>query len=335
MKYYKKTRLPKHTKLPREKSSSQGSVAILVAFGLTVLLGCAALVTDVGLIYAEKAKLQNAVDAAALGGAQELPGDPSRAAQIAQNYAQENGADNIAYRFEANDLKMIVTAQKDVPTHFAKIWGINFRPISVTATAMMLPPTKLSGAVPLSVQDQALVYGQEYTLKAGAGDGTEGWYGALQLSAPGSRAYETDLTYGYVGSIEVGQILPVKHGNMSGPTQSGIEARLALDTRIPKNTFNDHDRNAPQIIYIPIVRVVSYQSSAIHEVEVRGFAAFFVESVSGNGTESIIKGRFLKTLIPSGKTGGSLSDLLKQEAAVNNGSSTEDFGLYTPKLVSH
>lgn len=70
-----------------------------MAFGLTVLLGCGAMVTDVGLIYAEKAKLQNAVDAAALAGVQELPNNPVTAAQIAQDYAQQNGADNKQWVF--------------------------------------------------------------------------------------------------------------------------------------------------------------------------------------------------------------------------------------------
>lgn len=315
-------------------SSCRGSIAILVALGLTVLLGCGAMVTDVGLIYAEKAKLQNAVDAAALAGVQELPGNPATAAQIAQDYAQQNGADNISYSFEANNTKMIVSAQKDVPTYFAKIWGIDSKQITATAQAMMLPPTSLTGAVPLSVQDQPLIFGQEYTLKAGAGDGTEGWYGALQLSAPGAKSYQTDLTYGYSGSIKIGQVLTIQSGNISGPTKKAIEDRFAMDTRVPKNTYDDYDRNAPEILYIPIVKVVSYQSSAIHEVQVTGFAAFFAENVSGNGNESIVTGRFLKTLTSNGKTGTSLSDLLKEETDINNGTFAEDFGLYTPKLIS-
>lgn len=315
-------------------SSNRGSVAVLVAFGLTVLLGCGAMVTDVGLIYAEKAKLQNAVDAAALAGVQELPNDTVAAAQVAQDYALQNGAEDISYSFEANNTKMIVSTQKDVPTHFARIWGINSKLVTTTAQAMMLPPTSLTGAVPLSVQDQPLIFGQEYTLKAGAGDGTDGWYGALQLSAPGAKSYQTDLTYGYSGSIKVGQVLTVESGNISGPTKTAIEDRFAMDTRIPKNTYNDYDRNAPELLYIPIVKVVSYQSSAIHEVQVTGFAAFFVESVTGNGTASIVTGRFLKTLTSNGKTGGSLSDLLKEETDINNGTSAEDFGLYTPKLIS-
>lgn len=315
-------------------SSSTGSIAILVAIGLTALLGCGAMVTDVGLIYAEKARLQNAVDAAALAGVLELPDNPDRAAQTAQDYAQQNGTDTISYSFEANNKKMNVSAQKDVPTYFAKIWGINSNQITAKAHAMVLPPTALTGTVPLSLQEQPLIYGQEYTLKAGAGDGTEGWFGALQLSAPGAKDYQTDLTNGYSGSIKIGQVLTVEHGNISGPTESALEARLAMDTRIPKNTYSDYDRNAPEILYIPIVKVLSYDSLGIHEVEIKGFAAFFVESVSGEGTESIITGRFLKTLISNGKTGGSLSDLLKEETDINNGTSTEDFGLYTPKLIS-
>ena len=45
----------------------------MVALLLGVLLGFAALVVDVGMMYTEKAKLQNAADAAALAGAQNLP----------------------------------------------------------------------------------------------------------------------------------------------------------------------------------------------------------------------------------------------------------------------
>ncbi|MFZ3129643.1 MAG: Tad domain-containing protein [Desulfosporosinus sp.] len=46
----------------------RGSVVVLVALALTGLPGLCAIVTDVGLIYAEKAHLQNSVDAAALAG---------------------------------------------------------------------------------------------------------------------------------------------------------------------------------------------------------------------------------------------------------------------------
>lgn len=322
-----------HLKDPDRKPPDQGGIVILVALGLTVLLGSCAMVTDIGMLYIEKTKLQNAVDAAALAGVQELPGDPSNAAQVAKAYATQNGLDNITSSFAANNTKIVVSAQKTVPTYFAKIWGIKSEQLSATASALMLPPTSMFGAAPLSVQDQPLIFGQQYTLKAGAGDGTDGWYGALQLSVPGAKAFQTDLTYGYTGSISIGQVLTVEHGNISGPTETAIEDRFAMDTRVPKNTYYDYDRNAPEILYLPIVKILSYESSAISEVQVTGFAAFFIEGVSGNGTESTITGRFIKTLIPGDKTEWNLTDLLKKENDINNGIPTEDFGLYTPKLV--
>ncbi len=46
---------------------------MLFAFALTVVLGMTALVADIGLVAAEKSKFQNAIDAAALAAAHDLP----------------------------------------------------------------------------------------------------------------------------------------------------------------------------------------------------------------------------------------------------------------------
>lgn len=323
--------------------SDQGSIVILVALGLTVFLGFGALVTDIGLLYAQKASLQNAVDAAALAGVQELPSDPSQAVQIAQDYAIRNNAQNVSIQLEANNLEISVTAQKTVPTFLAKIWGITSEQIDATAKSMMLPPNSVSGAVPLSVQNQDFQYGALYTLKTGSGTQNTGviggqlygWFGPLDLTGGGAKDYETGLANNYQGTLKIGQILNVENGNMSGPTQQGVKARLDQDTRVPKNTFDNYDRNAPEIIYVPIVSYVNYDQNAVYQVQIVGFAAFFLEGVSGNGNDSMITGRFIKTLIADGKTGGTLSDLLELEQALQNGNSSEDFGVYTPKLVKN
>jgi Flp pilus assembly protein TadG len=311
----------------------RGSVIILVALVLTALLGFCALVTDIGLMYAQKAHLQNAVDAAALAGVQDLPGNPDTAEQTAVDYAGQNGISEVSVSFEDNNASIIVQATEEVPTYFARIWGITQEQLSVSAKAMMVPPTELTGAVPLSIQNQNLVYGQEYTLKSGAGNGDSGWYGALDLSGNGADNYESDLANGYSGILEVGQIVDVEHGNMSGPTEKGVEARLSRDTSIPKNTFYSYDRNAPEIVYIPVVNSLSEDSSSIHTVQIVGFAAFFLEGVAGNGNNSVITGRFIQTIVPNDQTSASLSDLLNTENEVETGGSSSDYGLYTAKLV--
>ncbi|MDP4160197.1 MAG: Tad domain-containing protein [Bacillota bacterium] len=349
--------LPSKNSLQNPHSQEHGSIVVLVALALTALLGFCAIVTDIGLIYAQKAHLQISVDAAALAGVQELPSNPTLAAQTASYYANQNGSPSINVEFEDDDAKIIVRATQRVPTYFAQIWGITDEKISVTAKAMMVPPTELSGAVPLSVQEQNFVYGQKYVLKSGGGSGTSswyldddknnhvekygetlaasGWYGALELSGTGADTYESDLANGYQGTLRVGQIVNVKHGNMSGPTADGINTRLSRDTSVPHNTFTNYRRDASEIIYIPIVRIIEENENSVQEVQILGFAAFFLEGVAGNGNNSVVTGWFIKTLASNSQVTSSLTDLLNTEDAMENGGASTDFGLYTPKLVQN
>jgi len=334
-----------------------GSVVVLVTLALTALLGFCAIVTDVGLLYAKKAHLQNSVDAAALAGVQELPNGVSQAEQKARDYASRNGVSDVNVTFEASNAKIIVEATQRVPTYFALIWGITEEQISVSARAMIVPPEGVFGAVPLSVQKQDLVYGQKYILKYGGRpedadsdlyldddknnkvkidgeeSGTFGWYGALELTGTGAKTYEEDLANGYQGTLRVGQILNVKHGNMSGPTLEGITTRLNRDT-IPKNTIENYESDAPQIIYIPIVKIISEIGQSVQEVQIIGFAAFFLEGVAGNGNDSEVTGWFIKGIV-SNQISAKLPDLSNTEQDMLNGETSNDYSLYTAKLVAN
>ena len=52
-------------KLRRHSKNEEGAVALLVAFLMVIMLGCAAFALDYGMVYMKKAELQNAVDIAA------------------------------------------------------------------------------------------------------------------------------------------------------------------------------------------------------------------------------------------------------------------------------
>ncbi len=67
-----------------------GAVMVIAAFALIVFLTVASLVTDLGLRYYQKSRLQNAMDAAALASVTCLP-DKSRARTVALDYVQKNG----------------------------------------------------------------------------------------------------------------------------------------------------------------------------------------------------------------------------------------------------
>jgi len=303
-------------------NKDKGSIAVLTILVLSTLLGFGALATDMAVVYAEKSNLQNAVDSSALAGSQELPHNPQSAITKATEYAVANQITLTSVVISADNREIKVTAQKDVPLYLARILGIESKNVGASAKATIFTPTSLTGVAPLCITNQELNYGQEYTLKS-APNNDSGWFGPLRIDGNGASVYRDSLAYGSNSSVSVGQILEVEHGNMSGPTQSGLAIRLSSDTRIPQNTFEDHDRDAPQIMYIPVVNVIAHNGQSVHEVQVVGFAAFFIEDYSGCGNDSFIKGRFLQTLVSSGRDNSSL----------DNTEATNDFGLSVTKLT--
>jgi len=84
----------------------EGSVAITVVILLGIILGCAALIVDVGQIYRVRGELQNAADAAALAAAQALDGTSAgitAATAVVQTFGSAHEAENAAMDF-TNDM---------------------------------------------------------------------------------------------------------------------------------------------------------------------------------------------------------------------------------------
>lgn len=77
--------------LHRFDREDQGQTLLFLALMLAVLLGFTGMVVDDGVVYWNRRMLQNAVDAAALAGANQLPANPAAALQAAVTYAQVNG----------------------------------------------------------------------------------------------------------------------------------------------------------------------------------------------------------------------------------------------------
>src|SRR3970040_1077885 len=74
-----------------KRRGERGQALVLGALALVVLFGFTAMAVDVGFFLRHRAVVQQAVDAAALAGAQELPDDPGLAEELAKDFAQKNG----------------------------------------------------------------------------------------------------------------------------------------------------------------------------------------------------------------------------------------------------
>ncbi len=320
-------------------SQQKGSVAVVVALSLVVLLGFSALVVDFGSVHNQKSKLQNALDSAVLSAAQELPaGNTSSVKWIeAQNQAITYAAAN-NYEISADDIEPVykdnqmtnkiigikVTKSIGVDYYFAKVMGFDSATVSGIAAAGVTPAGGVTGAVPLSITDSSL----RAAINAGATDNltikcssnandigidnstASGWFGALDFGS-GASDYTLYIANGYSGSIQVGQILDMENGNMSGPTLDGFTTRYnkCADGCTADNFTDD----CPRIVYVPVVQVISNS-----QVKVVSFAAFYLLECGGNGKNSYIKAKYIPgKVIPNSATGAG----------------GEDFGLYTSRLL--
>lgn len=121
------------------RSASRGSVHVLVAVALPLLLGVAGLAVDAGNLYLCHNRLQNAVDAGALAGSLELPYDPDltegRVTSAVQSMMNENYPEaRLVSAAPGNEVRSVcVVAEADVPTLLLGALGIG--PSTVQAHA--------------------------------------------------------------------------------------------------------------------------------------------------------------------------------------------------------
>ena len=304
----------------------KGSVIVVIAVFLMALIGMAAMVTDTGALYLTRSRLQNAVDAAALAGLQELPGNPAQAVETASTYVVNNSPASTEVDtplIQESDRAILVSAHKMVDFGLARVLGLDSKLVEAEAKARLEPITGVSGCLPLGVMEGTWTLGDTVNLKGGAQETIDGgWRGALALGGNGSSTYEENLKNGYAGILRLEDLVDVENGNMSGPTRTGTAFRLDACPHDPQCTTEHYVMGCPRIGIIPVVSQVlltdkkGNQTVSKKQVRISGFALFLLSDVPGNGGDSQITGHFIRGFVQG-------------EADPN----APDYGLYKAKLV--
>ncbi|TCS83336.1 putative Flp pilus-assembly TadE/G-like protein [Tepidibacillus fermentans] len=297
----------------------------MMLFAMIVILGMTAMVIDLGNLMLEKQKLSDAVDAAAISGAQELVNGAEQAKETAIQFANENGVMDPSITVNVDNHKITVAGKRDVPFFFAKIFGFDHVLVESTATAQIKPLSGAKGIVPLSVvapnpnaEDYGFQFGSLYTLKYDPFNVANGNFGPLALGGTGASNYENNLLNGYISKLSINDSVKTETGNMSGPTERVIKERINLDAYDSECQTYDlakKNRNCKRIIYLPVIE--SLNLNGRETVKIIGFASFYIENVGGNGNDSYVTGRFMKNIYS-----GDWDD-----------ENTKDSGLYAVKLV--
>jgi len=281
--------------------SEEGSVAILAAVSFVMVLAVCGLVVDLGAVYMRGSQLQNAVDAAVYAAAYEMPvetGDDSAIAAIeskVDTYVQRNGIssdciDSVVFGNISNGYYTTIRAElkDDVMYGFGPIVGIKGAQVTKAAKTGLRAATSSRNMLPLGTTvdkfEAALVANdaQNIIIKYGGGDGDTGFFGALDLDGVkggGAKDFSTWLAYGYDGTLNIGDSLPVETGNMTGPTTSAFETRYNQCTHFA----SDGGCNAEHFVEScpRVVVLIIYTMDGPHDITIAAFVPFVIVSNSG------------------------------------------------------
>lgn len=116
--------------------NNKGSTLIIYVVMVAALLSMTAVVVDTGSVMVQKQRMQNAVDAAALAAARNLP-NADEAADAANRYMELNGfsADDITITFTDSNKAITIKSRKTVTYTFARILGLSSTTINTYAKA--------------------------------------------------------------------------------------------------------------------------------------------------------------------------------------------------------
>ncbi len=151
----------------RQRARDRGSIVVLTTAGLVALLGATTLAVDVGYLYVVRNQLQNAVDAAALAGAQGLMQEPGNysetgpAVRLAIEYAARNQAAGQPVQLSPSEITfpkpnvIRIEIVRSARTFFGLILGVRQAHIRVRAAAVVAPAVGGAGGWrPLAPPDQ-------------------------------------------------------------------------------------------------------------------------------------------------------------------------------------
>jgi hypothetical protein len=299
----------------------KGVTIVFLAISMAGLLLFAATVIDIGMLALNKSNLQNACDAAALAGAQELAGAQAlsikqeAARVVAKEYARNNGVEDqyIQVTFPNSNKITVKAVDKPVGFFFAKIIGISQGLASASASAVIAPVSNgISGLRPFGLlvtknADGTLGTefnpGDPYTLKQDAGDGTGGNFQWLYLPntalTGNNNILESNILNGNPNLYSVGDDIA---------SVTGVATSMLIDVKTLYNscpagcTHSVDSDTCKRIITVPILeKPATITGSTIFEII--GFAKFMLNNLvqDGNGNGHIeVQGTFIEQVTVGG-----------------------------------
>ncbi|MCF6137282.1 Tad domain-containing protein [Pseudalkalibacillus berkeleyi] len=292
--------------------NEHGSVIVFISLGLVILFGIAAIAIDGGRLYFEKSKVQSAVDAAVLAGAQQIPISSAAAVTTAIEVASDNGYSLLPSDIKVEGKFISATITQAAPMTFAKVLGFHTVNVPAKAKARIGPLEGGTNIIPIGIPEYGCGFRYLESYQLNLNPNIRGNFGYLAVDGRGASNLKDGIINGI--KLSIGETVLTEPGGKVGPVSQAISTRIAADNGKAKcSVASTADNSCKRVVYVPIVDGfpnVNGRSS----VTIVGFAAFWLEEIQNK----IIYGKFIKA-VESGEIGET---------------GTDDFGLYAVKLVN-
>jgi hypothetical protein len=278
------------------RRDERGQSAVYFVVFVTVLVGMAAAVLDVGSWYRAHRHAQSAADASALAGAADLPDLPANAQAQALSYADKNGGGlepsnvTISSSKAANDT-IRVQIHRSAPGVFAKLFGISSVAVNANASARSFIPADVKYLAPIAVDDDHPMlndcsgpcFGSGYPTQIPLGKvGVPGGFYLLNLdndkggTGPGTLA--SWIQNGYDGYLPINEYYsdPGAKWN-SGQIEDAMSSRVGTVLLFP--------------IYSQVIG-----NGANAKYKVIGWAGFYLTGFSASGSDGSVSGHFTRVI---------------------------------------
>ena len=315
-----------------KKINESGQSMVLALVFLTVLMGMAAMVIDVGSWYRAHRAAQATADASALAAAQVLP-DTNGSRTLANQYAAKNGppgagAPQVTFSqqgFEADTVQVTVT--RPSPGFFAKLFGMGSVTVKGRATARAWNVEQVHGVAPITVNfkhpELNCTRGNNPTCSPNFGVPTT--LSLEDIHSPGAKD-----AAGSFGLINLNQ----NSGGNVGATEladwllNGYPDYLGTGTynSAPSANFNNSqftsalDQQIGKEIMFPVYRLLRGPgANAVYTVI--GWVGFVITSYNTNGSTGTIYGSFSRYTtdgVPAEHGGGGAQGLGVHKVELTN-----------------
>jgi Flp pilus assembly protein TadG len=260
-------------------ANERGAVSVIVAILLVTLLGFAAIAVDVGVIYSERAQLQNGADAAALALAQKCAKDASdtdcsTTSALAGSLANQNALDGMSkvhsIELDKTGRKVSVTtsakekggADNSVSLFFADVLGIPNKEVGTRSSATWGTPSKGPVILPLAIAHCKL------NIPAGGASGAEQ---VLEQSVNGCGGIPGG--FGWMQTTSTKCSITATAGASSN---SGIWFASDTGASVPSTcAAADFTQMNNQTVLLPLYDIATGTGSS-GKYYIKGFAAFHV-----------------------------------------------------------